>query len=137
MGQRVRRRQDDHRAARPTHSSLSYRRDRQRVVSLSTQQYRSQAAHQGTGTNAARQDAVRERDLSNPIHSPLLRSPIAQRATIIHSRPLNGRPSIPGQYSIGTGGQYSVGANTPLSAILYFALRGFALRIVVAVSGMG
>src|SRR5437660_1649547 len=56
MGQRIRRRQNDHRAARPTHSPLSHRGDGQRVVSLPTQQYRSQAAHQGAGTNAARQD---------------------------------------------------------------------------------
>ena len=34
MGQRVRRRQDDHRAARPPHASLRHRRDRQRQLAL-------------------------------------------------------------------------------------------------------
>ena len=30
----------------------------------------------------------------------------------MHSRPLKGRPKIPGQNSIGTGGQNSIGADT-------------------------
>ncbi len=46
VGERVRRREDDHRAARPAHASLPHRGDRQRVLPLPTQQHHGQVAHQ-------------------------------------------------------------------------------------------
>ena len=58
----------------------------------------------------------------------------AETATLIHSRPLYGRRSIPGQNSTGTGGQGSTGAHThtstgPIRSSLY-ARSSFCPRMM-------
>jgi hypothetical protein len=52
---RVWRCQDDDGATGPADPSLPYRRDRQRVIPLSSQHGYGEIAHQGTGTEQARQ----------------------------------------------------------------------------------
>ena len=49
------RRQDDHSHARPSDPPLSHRRDRKRVIPLSSQHGYGEIAHQGTGTEQAGQ----------------------------------------------------------------------------------
>ena len=93
MGERLRRRQDDHRAIGPAHPPLPHRRDRQRVLALQEQ---------------LRPHSV---DSEHP-KSQISRRPKGGRRRLIHRYVAILRFKYPGQFLMKTLGQFRVNVNS-------------------------